>query len=146
MLEKNMSYKNPSDILKEIVVPTMTVVSIILILVVYLFEKNDASNFIYAKPLFLILISIFFILFGSLIHILSAMTSNNLLCYFSLLLYMTSIVLFIISIDFLLDGVQGIDEIPFSGIVRDIAMNLFFAIFIILFLITLVYPMIKKKI
>lgn len=136
--------KSKADIFSKVITPSMTVVSFILILVVFLYEINYDTGFIFARPLVLILIATLFILYGLIIHIVSILKSTKKLFHISLTFYVGSIVVFIFAVDLLLVGIQGIEDSSIFHIIRVIVMSMGIVI-VALLLGYFIFSVLKEK-
>jgi len=126
-LKKDESYS--SDII-EIIKGEITIVSFMLFFVTFLFMVNFETKGVFAKPLLLFLASALFILYGIITRISSAIIKkrssqfSNVFNKISTGFYVLSIILFVLSCDLLLVGIQALERLPEYHKVRIIVMVL----------------------
>lgn len=111
---------SPLDGIIKIIKDDITIVSFMLFFVTFLFQINFNSDTkgVFAKPLLLFLSSALFILYGIVIRISNIIINNksnelsNLYNVIAKGFYVFSVLLFILSCDLLLVGIQGLKEAP----------------------------------
>lgn len=110
--------KSYSSAIIEIIKSEILIVSLMLFFVTFLFKVNFESKGVFAKPLLLFLASALFILYGIIIRIASAIIKKRSPQYskrfnkISIGFYVSAIILFVLSCDFLIVGIQGLKGLP----------------------------------
>jgi peptidoglycan/LPS O-acetylase OafA/YrhL len=118
------------------------IVSFILVFVTFLYKINYDTGFVFMKPLIFVLGATMFIMCGTITQITSVITKNNTLLKISYLLYISSFILYMITVDFLLIGVQGLDD----NILFKIIQIILISISIIVPLGLIIFVIINRKI
>ena len=117
MMTSESDESHSTDII-EIIKNGILIVSFMLIFVTFLFGVNFETGGVFAKPLLLFLASALFILYGIIIRISSVILKkkltqfSNIFDKISIGFYVFSIILFMLSCDLLLVGIQGLKDLP----------------------------------
>ena len=117
MMTSESDESHSTDII-EIIKNGILIVSFMLIFVTFLFGVNFETGGVFAKPLLLFLASALFILYGIIIRISSVILKkkltqfSNIFDKISIGFYVLAIILFILSCDLLLVGIQGLKSLP----------------------------------
>jgi len=123
----------------------MAAVSFLLVLVVFLYQINYETGYVFAKPLILVLLAILFILYGVVVQVISLLKFSEKLFYISLSAYIASLVILMLAVLYLLVGVRGLNYSSIFHLARVTAWSVTLVVMLPLLIGYFIYTIYKKS-